>query len=413
MSTNRSCRVLRSFLVSCVVVPSLAVLGASPASAHATGENYVWLNVETSHIEGRFEIRLDDLRERFDLDIPDAEVEARAAVAAAAGTVEAYLRENFEIRIDGEVLTYDFLGTDVVDAPGLGWFAQYRYRTVDATIPDQVEVRNTVLLGDEDRFHRSLLCIEYDRRTGQEYGEEFTALVFAAHTSEQTLDLTDIRGLLRVRDFVWQGVLHIWIGIDHVLFLLALLLTAVVVVDRRERGTGGGTDGDVEPESLGLGVWRPVGDFRSALWQLVTIVTLFTVAHSITLGLAALDILNLPSRLVESIIALSIVLVALDNLRPRFHHANWLLIFFFGLFHGMGFASVMGELPFRMMHLVQVILAFNIGVELGQVAIIAVAFPILFALRRWRHYNTVVLGGGSIAIGLLALWWFVERAFAL
>ncbi|MEM8933932.1 MAG: HupE/UreJ family protein, partial [Acidobacteriota bacterium] len=372
-------------------------------TAHATGENYVWLNVETDRIEGRFEIRLDDLRQRFGLTIPDVEADARAAIAANADVVQDYLRQHFEIRIADAPLAYDFTGTGVVDAPGLGWFAQYHYRTVDATIPDQIDVRNSVLLDGDDRFHRSLLCIEHDRRTGREYGEEFTALVFAAHTSEQTLDLADVDGLLRVRDFIWQGVLHIWIGIDHVLFLLALLLTAVVTLRRRD-------DEDASPT---LASWHGVDDFRSALWNVVKIVTIFTVAHSITLGLAALGILNLPSRLVESIIALSIVLVALDNLRPRFHGAHWLLLFLFGLFHGMGFASVMGELPFRMMHLVQVILAFNVGVELGQVAIVAVAFPILYALRNWRHYNTVILGGGSVAIGLLALWWFVERAFGL
>ncbi|MEO1086645.1 MAG: HupE/UreJ family protein, partial [Acidobacteriota bacterium] len=139
----------------------------------------------------------------------------------------------------------------------------------------------------------------------------------------------------------------------------------------------------------------------------------FTIAHSITLSLAALDIISLSSRVVESIIALSIVLVAINNVFPKVREGHWLVIFFFGLFHGMGFASVMGELPFRMMHLVQVILAFNIGVELGQIAIVAVAFPILFLLRKSPIYKPVFLNGGSIAIGLLALWWFIERAFEL
>ncbi|MEM8964700.1 MAG: HupE/UreJ family protein, partial [Acidobacteriota bacterium] len=156
-----------------------------------------------------------------------------------------------------------------------------------------------------------------------------------------------------------------------------------------------------------------VESFKSALWTIVKIVTVFTVAHSITLSLAALDVISLPSQVVESIIAFSIVLVALNNLFPRFREGHWLIIFFFGLFHGMGFASVMGDLPFRMMSLVKVILGFNIGVELGQVAIVLVAFPILYLLRRTVFYRPVVLGGGSVVIGLLALWWFIERAFGL
>lgn len=382
----------------------LGVSVAGDAHAHATGENYVWLNVEASHIEGRFEIRLDDLRERLGVDLPaDASPEMAAQrIEASAATVQAYLREHFEIRA-GQTVPYDFTGTGLSEqAGGLGAFAQYFYRTADFNVPEQLEIRNTVLLGDQDRFHRSLLLIEYDRRSGREYGEEFTALVFSSNNSEQVLDLTDIRGLLRVRDFVWQGVLHIWIGIDHVLFLIALLLTAVMV--RRK---------DTETDEPGDGPWVPVENSRAAFWKIVTIVTTFTVAHSVTLSLAALDVISLSSRVVESIIALSIVAVALNNVFPKVREGHWLVIFFFGLFHGMGFASVMGDLPFRMVHLVKVILAFNIGVEIGQVVIVAAAFPVLFLLRRTKYYQPVILKGGSLAIGLLALWWFIERAFAL
>ncbi len=142
------------------------------------------------------------------------------------------------------------------------------------------------------------------------------------------------------------------------------------------------------------------------------IVTLFTVAHSITLSLAALDFVRLPGRLVESAIALSIVLIALNNLFPRLRK-GWLVIFFFGLFHGLGFASVMGDLPFRMANLVKVVLAFNIGVELGQIAIVLAAFPIIFLLRRSPIYRPAVLVGGSIAICIVASYWFVTRALGM
>ncbi len=88
-----------------------------------------------------------------------------------------------------------------------------------------------------------------------------------------------------------------------------------------------------------------------------------------------------------------------------------MLIFGFGHFHGLGFASVMGALPFRMVDLIKVVLAFNIGVELGQIAIVAICFPILFALRRWRGYIPVILTTGSIMVGVVALYWFIQRAF--
>ena len=136
----------------------------------------------------------------------------------------------------------------------------------------------------------------------------------------------------------------------------------------------------------------------------------FTVAHSITLALASLDIISLPSRLVESIIALSIVLVAVNNIVPTFRDRTWIILFLFGLFHGLGFASVMKNLPFRMPSLTTLLVCFNIGVELGQLVIVAAVFPILFLLRKTSFYKPVVLIGGSVVLIVIAGYWFVERA---
>lgn len=371
-------------LLEATLAATLMLLAPAAVRAHATGENYVWLNVEADRLSGRFEIRVDDLERRF-------------GNSDDVAAVHAYLADHFAIEADGAAVPYAFTAVERVTAGELE-FAQFFYETAPFEVPDRLEVENRVLL-DLDRTHRSLLCIEYDRRRDVEYGEEFTALVFSRINPRQTLDLTDVQGILRVRDFVWQGVLHIWVGIDHVLFLLALLLTAVV--ERR-------------PEPLaGESGWRPVADFRTALWNVVKIVTLFTVAHSITLSLAALDFVRLPGRLVESVIALSILLVAVNNVVPKVRERHWLVILVFGLFHGLGFASVMGELPFRMGNMVQVVLAFNVGVELGQVAIVAVGFPLLFAARKSAAYRPAILIGGSMAIGVIAGWWFVTRALGV
>ena len=105
--------------------------------------------------------------------------------------------------------------------------------------------------------------------------------------------------------------------------------------------------------------------------------------------------------------------MCLNNIFPRFNDRTWLIIFFFGLFHGMGFASVMGVLPFRTMNLMKVLLSFNVGVEIGQLVIVAAIFPIIYLLRHWSHYRNVVAIGGSIVIAVIASQWFVERAFAL
>jgi len=218
-------------------------------------------------------------------------------------------------------------------------------------------------------------------------------MVFNPGHRDQTLDLTAIPSLMSPRDMIGQGVWHIWIGIDHILFLLALMLPTVLV---RER------DG-----------WRPVNTFSHAFLNLLKIVTVFTVAHSITLLLAALDVIALPSRLVESIIALSIILVALNNIFGKVREGSLLIILALGLFHGLGFASVMGNLPFRMVDLLRIVIGFNIGVELGQVAIVAVLFPLLFLLRRSSLYQPLVLRGASVVLALIAGLWFVQRSMGL
>lgn len=383
--------------LAAAILLSFALFGPSTLEAHTVGENYVWLNVGDSHLEGRFELGLDDLRGHLGLEIPEDPEAASEAIKSTASKVQSYLESRFTIIAEGVEVPYEFGRVELVDAPGPGPFAQYFYRTADLDVPDQLVIRDRILL-EEDRFHRSLLCIEFNARSGEEFGDEFTALIFSGSNDEQTLDLTDIQGLLRVREFLWQGILHIWIGIDHVLFLVALLLPSVL------------TRAPASADGRKPAHWEPVPDFRTALWNIIKIVTTFTIAHSITLTLAALDIVRLPSQFVESTIALSIILVALNNLFPRFRDGTLGIIFFFGLFHGLGFASVMGDLPFRMMNLLKVIVTFNVGVEVGQVVIVAAIFPLLFLLRKLPFYQPVVLRVGSIAICLLACFWFLQRA---
>src|SRR5262249_51800960 len=146
--------------------------------------------------------------------------------------------------------------------------------------------------------------------------------------------------------FIYEGIWHIWLGFDHVLFLLALLLPAVLVrVD---------------------GHWHAAGTFSSVCWNVVSIVTAFTVAHSITLSLAALDVVRLPSHLVESTIAASVVLAGLGNLYPRMIGRRWLVAFGFGLIHGFGFAAVLTDLGLPQHSLLLSLISFNVGVEIGQ-----------------------------------------------
>ena len=178
---------------------------------------------------------------------------------------------------------------------------------------------------------------------------------------------------------VWRffklGVEHILTGYDHLCFLLALLVV-------------------------------------SRLRPLIAIVTSFTIAHSITLLLAAFGVVTLPTRFIECAIALTIVYVAVENLwRANFAH-RWMLTFFFGLIHGFGFANTLNPQELPVQAKAKCLLVFNLGVEAGQLAVVLVLLPLSLALAKWRHGSRAKIAI-SIVVALLGLAWFLDRVFAL
>ena len=241
------------------------------------------------------------------------------------------------------------------------------------------------LLFDVDALHRGLLRLNLD-------GQTQTA-VLAPDSGTQRFQPGRASRLAQFKQYLVQGIWHIWIGFDHILFLLALLLPAVLVYEARR--------------------WRGVTTFGVALREVLWVVTAFTLAHSITLTLAALRLVELPSRLVESTIAASVVLAALNNLVPVVQRRRWVVAFVFGLIHGFGFASVLAELGLPPETLVISLLGFNLGVETGQLAIVALFLPVAYALRSTRFYGRGVFVGGSLITLAVALVWLIERAFNL
>jgi len=155
--------------------------------------------------------------------------------------------------------------------------------------------------------------------------------------------------------------------------------------------------------------WRPVGQLSQAVWPIVGIVSAFTVAHSITLGLAAMKVVSLPSAFIEPAIAVTIILAALDNVWPVFPVRRVIVTFFFGLIHGFGFAGVLAELNLPTARFAWALLQFNLGLEVGQLMIVIVVTAILFLVRRRRRYPGWVIGGGSVAAMVVGAVWLVER----
>jgi len=179
----------------------------------------------------------------------------------------------------------------------------------------------------------------------------------------------------RLWRFFKLGVEHIFLGYDHICFLIALLV---------------------------------VSNFR----DVVKIVTSFTIAHSITLILATLEVVSLPSRLVEVSIAATIIYVAIENLWVKDTGHRWWLTFCFGLVHGFGFASVLREMGLPKVGLVRCLLSFNLGVEAGQLAIALTLLPLALLLARWKHGRKVAIAI-SIALACFGLAWLIERACGL
>jgi len=247
------------------------------------------------------------------------------------------------------------------------------------------------LFFDVDPSHRGLLqWLTPGAKAGEPTAQ---ALIFSVESASQALSLVPTGWQQTLRQYVIEGTWHIWIGYDHILFLLSLLLPAVLV--RRANK------------------WEPAPTLRGSMTETLKVVTAFTLAHSITLSLAALQVISLPSRLVESVIAASVVLAALNNLRGTVDKRRWVMAFAFGLIHGFGFASVLADLGLPQGALVLALVGFNLGVELGQLAIVAVFLPLAFWLRATRFYRVGVLTGGSVVVAMLATWWFLQRAFEL
>ena len=359
------------------------------AIAHSPEQSYLYFKIYDRAIETRVEITVKDLNQALGLDLPGKRKAKAEDIAPHLDLIKEYIDDKLTLSQNGQPYTLEYQKYDLFKT-GFAQFVTFDYRIANLVeVPDKFEVYYGVLLDIEPK-HKNLVVIEHNWKTGTFQNESGVSLIFTPNSKPQTLDISSAsmwRGFLAV---VNLGVLHIWEGIDHILFLVALILPAVL---RRE------TSG-----------WQPVPKFRPAFIQIIKIATAFTVAHSITLALATLQIVEIPSRLVESLIAVSIAVAAIDIIYPIFKEKIWLIIFGFGLFHGFGFANVLAELGIVREHALLSLFGFNLGVELGQIVIIAIVFPILYLLRKQKVYTKFILKYSTYFLLLIAFYWLTERS---
>lgn len=380
-------------LVAFVVFCAISFLGfvgqTTDAAAHQQGESYIFFSITDDALTGRFEAILSDIDRMVRIDADGNGEISEPEFLASSNEIYRFFEARTTISDGTTTYPISSSGFGILPTPQ-GEFGQIEF-SVDglSPVPDSLQISYLPLIDAGAPNHGGYGVIENNTRTGVVDNESHIALFFDANGSPETLSTISDPWHKIFVEFIKQGVLHIWFGFDHVLFLITLLLPAVLVLRSSQ--------------------WAPVGEFKTAFMNVVKIATVFTISHTITLSLAALGIVTLPVTLVEAVIALSIAIVALGNMFPVFHNRVLLIVFIFGLFHGFGFANVLEPLGLVPSAKAVGLLAFNIGVELGQIAIILVLFPILYALRNWSGYPFAALKLGSVAIILMASFWIVER----
>lgn len=369
------------------LVVVLLLAAGSVAGAHTLGQSYLYLQIQEDTVRGRFEIAPSDVNRALQLTGTDREITAEN-LDQRVDFLKDYYRRHVTVSDGQRTYPLIFTGHEFSQPRGGYILLPFDLQGLERR-PESLTFDYSVLF-DEDPEHRGFLLVEYNWATGTFGNENQISAVFAPDARRQVFSVTSggrLRGFLAV---VHLGMEHIWMGFDHVMFLVALLLPAVL---RREGGR-----------------WREVDRFGPALINVVKIVTAFTVAHSLTLSLAALGHVRLPDRLVEVIIAASIAIAAADILFPLFRGRIWMVVFGFGLFHGFGFAGALSVMGILGEHLGLSLFGFNLGVEIGQVVIVAILFPMLFLVRQLAVYRAVALPVAAVAMILISCAWVVERA---
>ncbi len=352
-----------------LVLPCVALLMApAPAWSHTTQLSAARLVVTGADASARMELNGRDLEVALKITLLDpAGQVSPEALRLGEALVAGYLREHVQL-LEGDAACE--AGVAGLAASGDHVRAALGWRCPAAG--GGLRYRATLFLEIDPRA-RHLITVEGDtKRFGLLAAGNETLEILAAPESPWSV----------AGRYLVAGIEHIAIGFDHIAFLVA-----TVVWGRR-------------------------------FWPLAKVITAFTVAHSITLSLAALDVFSPPSSIVEPLIAASIVYVAVENWFVRDLRRRWMVTFVFGLVHGFGFAGVLQDYGLPEDALVPALAAFNAGVEVGQLAIVAVVLALLLGIDRLQRARGVVRLpdarvslGISAVVGAMGAWWFVERVF--
>ena len=338
---------MRTFFL--LIITSILFFYSASSFSHQLSTSYITLNNDTNKNQyiGDWQVNIADLEQIVPLDLDQNGQISWAEIKAKRSSINQFISASLTLSQTEQVCALSSEATYQLD----NHFNQ-PYLVIPLLF--NCDSNNSVTLNysaffKTDANHKAIVNINNVSR------------VFNINDAKQTFSVTQSSYLSTFSQYVYQGVIHILIGVDHILFLIALLLPCVL-----------------------------------------------TLAHSITLTATALNLVSPNSRWVELGIAISVLFAALNNVWPVVLRLGW-LTFAFGLIHGMGFSSVLGELGLSSDYQLLSILAFNLGVEFGQLSILLVALPLLIWVRNYDWYKKWLMPIGSIAIALIALQWSIER----
>jgi hydrogenase/urease accessory protein HupE len=347
-------------------VVAALLLALLPAAAHPVPFSYLDLQLQPTSIDVSLTIHIYDLA--HDLQItPMERLLDSGFLSSQISAIRALITPRLQLTSDGRALPADWSEPEIlVDRQSIRFHMRYPVTAA----PGVVSVSTVMFPYDPN--HQTFINV-YDGKTP----DPWQAILDVNHTHTEYFAGTRQGVFAVVRKFIPAGIHHILIGPDHLLFLVGLLL---------------------------LG-----GSIR----RLAMVVTSFTIAHSITLSLAALNILTPPARIIEPAIALSIVYVGADNLLAQGGRdvRAW-IAFAFGFIHGFGFANVLREMELPRRALGWSLFSFNFGVEIGQLLVVitvASAFAVLRSRSEWARRRLVF--AGSIVVIAAGAFWFVQRVF--
>jgi hydrogenase/urease accessory protein HupE len=347
--------------------------------AHKASSSYLQLQMQDAAVQGRWDISLRDLDYALGLDSDGDTLLTWGEVRAQQARIAEYALARLTLRADRDRCRIAVESVQIADHSD-GRYASLALAGHCPHEPISLAI-DYALLFDVDALHRGLVNLEFRGTHSGVFGPEQRSARFNATGAER---------FTVFGQYFRAGVAHLWTGWDHMLFLAGLCLPAVI----RRRGRE----------------WLPAASLRTALIDSAVLVTAFTLAHALTLTLAAAGVFSPPARWVESAVAASVLFAGLNNLVPMVYRGLFWLAGAFGLVHGAAIAGALIELGLPAGDRVWALLAFNLGVEAAQLAVLLVVIPPSFVCRRSRIYRWLMVMCGSLLIALVGLLWLIQRA---